>query len=111
MMQLFANLLDALTTNVTQLPTNAQPILVTETLDSASTLQLTAMITMHVLPTLAILLAEFACTLQKSAAIKASALSIAATLALENASSLTFLHKRLQLNHQINVSPILAMQF
>jgi len=91
--------------------TNAQLILVMLPLETASTLQSIVMTIMHVPLILAILLVASACMLAKFVTIKAFALLIAAILALETVFSLTSLLKRLQLNHQINVSLTNVMQF
>jgi len=91
--------------------TNALLILVMEILESASTLQSIVTIAMHVQLILAIFQVASACMLAKFVTIKAFALLIAAILALETVFSLTSLLKRLQLNHQINVSLTNVMQF
>jgi len=70
---------------------NAQLILVMLTPELALILLLTVMITMHVPPTLAIYQVVLAYMFPKFVTIKAFALLIAAILALETVSSLTFL--------------------
>jgi hypothetical protein len=91
--------------------TNVQLTLVKQQLDNANILLLVVTITTHVPLILVMLLLGFVSTSTKFVMTRTFVLLTVVAHQLENVSSLMFLQNWLLQNHQINVSPILVMQF